>query len=556
MKAETPYGAWPSPITSKLITQSGVRMGSISVSDAGALHWLEGRPQEAGRQVVVRYAPGEEGTSSRGALDQTPKETNVRTRVHEYGGGAYLLAPSSAGGGIIYSEFTSQRLFWTKAGTEAPMALTPDFPEGRYRFADGHLDPSSGSMVVVREDHGPNGDAAPKDVVNEVVSLKLDGSGAMTLLATGRDFYAHPRLSADGGTLAYVTWDHPSMPWDSTELRVTSVRTAADTPDTSAHMLADGADGDTSVLQPAWHPLSGALYWVSDASGFYQIMRMPPLAAGASSLTPPASVTAGEVDFGGKSPGWSLSEQGYAFLPDGTLVASYPDRATGRSQLLLMDDDDDVAAAIASRRVLAQGDGLPYMFGSLTPAPDGTTMYMLGGAPDAPSGVYAWRGCGTPSGEPIAPAEMLACSSSADVDAGFVSVPEPVTFPSPLGASYGYYYPPANAECECTTEAAPPLLVKAHGGPTSCTSTGFNPSVQFWTSRGFAVLDVDYGGSTGYGKEYRRRLRKSWGIVDVDDVCAGAEYLVSKGLADPKRLCIDGGSAGGFTTLGRSTPPP
>lgn len=144
---------------------------------------------------------------------------------------------------------------------------------------------------------------------------------------------------------------------------------------------------------------------------------------------------------------------------------------------------------------------------------------------------------------------MLACSSSAEVDGGYVSVPEPVVFPSPLGTSYGYYYPPTNANCECTAEAAPPLLVKAHGGPTSCTSTGFNPSVQFWTSRGFAVLDVDYGGSTGYGKEYRRRLRKNWGIVDVDDVCAGAQYLVSKGRADPKRLCIDGGSAGGYTTL-------
>lgn len=144
---------------------------------------------------------------------------------------------------------------------------------------------------------------------------------------------------------------------------------------------------------------------------------------------------------------------------------------------------------------------------------------------------------------------MLACSSSAEVDGGYVSVPEPVVFPSPLGTSYGYYYPPTNANCECTAEAAPPLLVKAHGGPTSCTSTGFNPSVQFWTSRGFAVLDVDYGGSTGYGKEYRRRLRKNWGIVDVDDVCAGAQYLVSNGRADPKRLCIDGGSAGGYTTL-------
>ena len=198
MKTETPYGAWPSPITAKLITQSGVRMGGVSVSDAGVLHWLEGRPQEAGRQVVVRHAPDEAGASPRGAVDVTPPETNVRTRVHEYGGGAHLLAPSSAGGGIIYSDFVSQRLFWTKPGADEPTALTPEsdaFPNGRYRFADGHVDARGRGMVVVREDHGLTGDASPKDVVNEVVSLTLDGSGAMTLLATGRDFYAHPRLS-------------------------------------------------------------------------------------------------------------------------------------------------------------------------------------------------------------------------------------------------------------------------------------------------------------------------------------------------------------------------
>ena len=205
---------------------------------------------------MVRYAPGEEGASPRGGVDETPKDTNVRTRVHEYGGGAYLLAPSSAGGGIIYSDFLSQRLFWTKPGSdEPPVALTPasdELPDGRFRYADGHLDASGSSMVVVREDHGPKGDASPKDVVNEIVSLKLDGSGTMTLLATGRDFYAHPRLSADGSTLAYVTWDHPSMPWDTTELRVVSVIRGAATPATSRHMLADGSDGDTSV-RPMTH---------------------------------------------------------------------------------------------------------------------------------------------------------------------------------------------------------------------------------------------------------------------------------------------------------------
>ena len=571
-KKETPFGSWPSPITAKFITSTGVRLGALSVDDSSTLHWLEGRPQEGGRQAVVKYSPGSDGASERGGLDVTPKETNVRTRVHEYGGGAYILSP---GGGIIYSDFKTQRLFWSKPGTDEPMALTPDsdaFPDGRYRFADGCLHPSGDSIVLVREDHGPKGDANPKDVVNEVITLKLDGSGEMTVLATGRDFYAHPRLDAAGNMLAYVCWDHPSMPWDATELRVTSVEAAIASPSSGTgtsgggHRLAAGdttplsADGDTSVLQPAWHPTSGALYFISDTSGYWNLMRMEQPDPSADTPLPIAEARTNDlVDHGGSSPGWSFGQQGYTFLPDGRLAAAYPDRSTGRTALLLLDDTADATAAEASKTILTQEAGLPHSFGSLTPAPDGSTLYMLGGAPDASSGVYSWGGLPPPSSAGkddapaavFAPAKMIACSSSAEIDADYISVPSPVEFPAPLGTSYGFYYPPTNKLCECNTEGAlPPLLVKAHGGPTSCTSTIFNPSIQFWTSRGFAVLDVDYGGSTGYGKEYRRRLRKNWGVVDVDDVCAGAEYLVSRGLADPKRLCIDGGSAGGYTTLG------
>ena len=548
MKTETPFGSWPSPITAKFITQTGVKLGGLSVDDAGALHWLEARPQEGGRQVVVRHSPDTAGASARGAIDVTPAGTNVRTRVHEYGGGAHVLAPKVAGGGVIYSDFATQRLFWIKEGAE-PMALTPEsdaFPNGRYRFADGCVYPSGRSIAIIREDHGEKGDRKPSEVVNELVSIALDGSGEMVLLASGRDFYSNPRVSPSGELLAYICWDHPSMPWDTTELRVASLAGAA-THDTSKHILAAGADGDTSVMQPAWHA-SGALYYMADASGFYQLMRVPPPAAGATSLPPAEARTSGDVDFGGSAPGWRFGDQGYAFLPDGRLAAHYPDRSSGRTVLLLMADTDDAEHARASKQELSSANaGLPHTFAGLAPSPEGSTLYMLGGSPDAASGVYAWKGIG---GDAAQTAEMLACSSSATLEDGYVSVAQPVEFPSPLGSSYGFYYPPRNAKCNCASEAAPPLLVKAHGGPTACTSPSFNPSIQFWTSRGFAVLDVDYGGSTGYGREYRRRLRGSWGIVDIDDVCAGAQYLVSRGLADPKRLCIDGGSAGGYTTLG------
>jgi len=552
------YGSWPSEITATFIASSGVRIGNLALGSSKeggdvALHWLEGRPQEQGRNALVKFVgKGTAGASERGAVDVTPADVNVRSRVHEYGGGAFLIAPQ---GGVIYSEYTSQRLYWSgRAGDSEPMCLTPEstWKAGRYRFADGQVTPSGEHLVIVREDHGEDGDAPPAAVVNEVVKLALDGSGDMQVLATGADFYAAPRVSPDGSHVAYVCWDHPSMPWDATQLRVASIKSGI--AETASHALVDGADGDTSVLQPDWHPRTGALYYISDGSGFYTIRRLPPLPTGAdalSSLEPADAIAPRNVDLGGSSPGWSLGQQGYAFLSDGRVAAHAPDRDTGRTALLVFDEADGTAGSSeAADRVstFTADDGLPHMFGGLTPAEDGT-LYMIGGGPDVPSGVYAWRGLISESAGEIRAAELIASSSNASIEDGYCSVPQPIDFESTLGTAYGYYYPPTNPKYY-STEEAPPLLVKAHGGPTAATSAAYNPTIQFWTSRGFAVLDVDYGGSTGYGREYRRRLRGNWGVVDVDDVCAGAQALVARGLADAKRLAIDGGSAGGYTTLG------
>jgi len=548
---KSPYGSWTSPITARFITSSSVGLGALKVDSEGQLFWQEGRPQEGGRYVVCRHAPAAEGASERGGVDCTPKESNVRTRVHEYGGAAYTLHPK---GGLIYSDFASQRLFWATADDKPPTALTPEegangWPTGRYRFADYSVDPSGTFLVAVREDHGEKGDLSPAEVVNELVTLQLDGSGEMAILATGRDFYAAPRLSPSGDHLAYITWDHPSMPWDATELRATPLSGGAVASSlTTSHTLVDGADGDTSVLQPAWHPTSGALYYISDSSGYYNLRRCPQPAAAAAVSGPGAALLPRSVDWGGSAPGWQFGQQGFAFLADGRLAAHFPERSSGTTTLLVFSDGE---GAEASAKEFGMADGLPRSFGGLAPSPDGT-IYLIGGGPDVPSGVYAWKGLVTPTAEGAsAPseAELLACSSSNRVPDGYVSVPKPIEFPSPLGVSYAYYYPPTNPTSS-SDEKAPPLLVKAHGGPTACTSTSFNPTIQFFTSRGFAVLDVDYGGSTGYGREYRRRLRGQWGLVDIDDVCAGATYLVEQGLADPERLAIDGGSAGGYTTLG------
>jgi dipeptidyl aminopeptidase/acylaminoacyl peptidase len=516
---DAPFGAWESPITSKAITAGSVGIGSLKIDEPSSnqhhLLWIEGRPQEAGRYVLCRYDPDAPERNDRNAVDVTPKDSNVRTRVHEYGGGAVTLGP---GGDVFYSEFTTQRLVKLAAGGE-PEPITPD--GGRFRFADGVYDCDKKCVITVREDHEK---PAPTDVVNEVVAVDVDGSEPMRVLATGNDFYAAPRLSPDGTKIAYVTWNHPNMPWDATELRVSTMESE----ESSKHELIAGHDGDTSIIQPLWHPQSGELYYISDESGYYNIYR-----AGTTE-----SILPTEKDFGGPAPGWILGQQEFNFLPDGRLVATYT--KDGNTRLVVANVSGDGPATEIKEYGI--DDGLPMQFRGVI-GTSNNDLYFIGGSPSTPTSVYQW------SLETRGAARQLACSSSLSFPEDVISAPEQIEFPTTLGTAFGYYYPPCNGKFHCTTESAPPLLVKVHGGPTACTGTSFNAGIQFWTSRGFAVLDVDYGGSTGYGRDYRRRLRGAWGIVDLDDVCAGAQHLVNEGLADPKRLCIDGGSAGGYTTL-------
>ena len=543
-KAEVPYGSWPSPITPSSITAGGVTMGGLSVDAAGRVHWLEGRPNEGGRYVLVRR--GGSGSAEPGPSDVSPAGSNVRTRVHEYGGGAYCHALA---GGIIFAEYTSQDVYLAKVGEE-PLCLTPraTHPKGQFRFADFAPQKNGAEVLCVREDHGAAGDARPSEVVNVVVALSLDGSGRMRVLAAGRDFYAHPRPSPDGSRFAYVAWDLGAMPWDATRLWVAPFEGGA-TADTASHALVAGGDGDTSVLQPAWHP-SGALYFVSDASGYYNIFRAGD--AGDAELKPAVRAIAKDADMSGPKPGWQFGTQGFAFLADGRVASFYAGAASDGGdwgQLVVFPDSEDSAEAAAMAVEYGEADGLPRIFSDLVPDPQGSNLNFMGGCPSSPGGVYEWHvPPASAKRPPREDAVLLACCSSQRIDEAYISKPELVEFPTTLGTAFAYFYPPTNAECSCST-GAPPLLVKAHGGPTGAASPKFSPEVQYWTSRGFAVIDVDYGGSCGYGREYRRRLRGSWGVVDVDDVCNAARYCVKRGLADETRLAIDGGSAGGFTTL-------
>jgi dienelactone hydrolase len=583
---DRPYGSWESPITSQAITAGSVGMSSLKVlvnsgdddsnddddTKKDLVYWIEMRPQEGGRHVLCHYDNGDDN----GRVDVTPPNANVRTRVHEYGGGAVTMTTTR--GSIFYSEFTTQQLHHymynktTTSSSESSSSSVPLTPPGNlYRFADGVHDNKRDVIFCVREDHT---NPQPKHVVNEIVAVKTtptptheDSESTMTVVATGNDFFAAPRLSPDNTHLAYITWNHPNMPWDATYLKIVTLSSSsssssweeqvAKNQDTSFHTLVAGSNGDTSVLQPLWHPLTGDLYYISDESGFYNIYKVAVDTVLSSNnisgtttttiISEPINVLPMEYDFGGAAPGWSLGQQGFTFLNDGRLVATYTKNGTSvlivanvTSTTTTTKEDGPVANDIQE---YTMEHGLPQQFGGVV-AGSNDTLYFMGGSPSTPMTIYKWNLNTQQSAQP------LVCSSTVTFSKNVISSPQAIQFPTTTGLAYGYYYPPTNAAFLCTTEAAPPLLVKAHGGPTACTSTLWNAGIQFWTSRGFAVLDVDYGGSTGYGREYRRRLRKSWGIVDIDDVCAGARYLVAQGLADVKRLCIDGGSAGGYTTLG------
>jgi dipeptidyl aminopeptidase/acylaminoacyl peptidase len=404
------------------------------------------RPKEGGRNVLCRLLPSVENSV---VEEVTPPESNVRTRVHEYGGGAFVLGKSLKEETVIfYSEFVSQRLCRVMSDTTSTssnsMPITPDTTN--YRYADGVITPDGKIMYCIREDHT---NPEPKYVVNELVSINLE-DGTMNVIATGNDFYAAPRLSSDGSKLAYVTWNHPNMPWDAIELRMVDLSSSSSASSKSEmHTLIAGKDGDTSAIQPIWHPHTGELYYISDQSGYYNIFR-----AGCDQ-----SILPMEYDFGGSSPGWTLGRQDFTFLPtDGLLVAQYT--KDGNTVLVVADVVSQKDKAVDVQEYSGDKDGLPRMFGGIVPSDDdddSNTLYFLGGTPSVPTSIYKWNL------DARSPATVLTCSSNLTFPEDVISAPEQIEFPTTLGTAYGYYYPPKNGGFTCTTEKAPPLLVKAHG---------------------------------------------------------------------------------------------
>jgi len=494
-KQVVPYGSWKSPITSDLVVAETVGLSEIRL-DGDDVYWTEMRPDEGGRTVIVRQS------SDGGKSDVTPAGFNVRTRVHEYGGGAWTVA----GGTVYFSNWQDQRLYRQDPGQD-PRPITP---EAELRYADGIIDHRRARLICVREDHrGPG-----MEPTNAIVAVDLDGGGAQVLVS-GHDFFASPRLSPDGARLVWLAWNHPNMPWDGTELWAGEM--ASDGALGHAERVAGGAD--ESIFQPEWSP-DGALTFVSDRSAWWNLYR---LSGGRGE-----PLAAMEAEFG--LPQWAFGMSTYAFVSKDTLVCAYTQ--DGAWYLARLDTRSGELAPIPS----------PYSQVAQVRAAPGRVLFLGGSPSEAVSVVELDLDTGQH--------KVLRRSSELGVDPGHISTPQPIEFPTGGGlTAHGLYYPPRNLDATGPAGERPPLLVLSHGGPTGSARSVLSLRIQYWTSRGIAILDVNYGGSTGYGRAYRQRLDGQWGIVDVDDCVNGARFLVDRGDVDGQRLLIRGGSAGGYTTL-------
>jgi dipeptidyl aminopeptidase/acylaminoacyl peptidase len=494
MTTVAPYGSWDSPITPDVLVENVVAL-SNPLGDGEDLYWLEMRPAEGGRYVIVRRAP--DGR----AEDALPEGFSARTLVHEYGGLCY----GAAAGHLFFSNFSDQRLYRSAPG-RAPQPLTPAPAEPlSVRYADPALSPDGRWIVCVRERHTKEG------VVNEIVVLPTDGTAEPAIVAEGHDFFSAPRVSPSGDRLAWLTWEHPRMPWDGTELWEAEVTEgfAVSPP----RKVAGGSE--ESITQPRYSP-SGKLLYVSDRTGWWNLYSGDGVLASM------------EAEFSG--PDWVFGQSSYTFLPDGSLVATWSESG--------LDHVGVLAPGEARFRVVE----VPFTaIDSIGPYGSGIAA-IAGSATEAPAVVEI----SIPEGE----VSILRRSRESSVPAGYLSIPRPIEFPTEGGlTAHALFYPPANADFTGPEDEKPPLIVMSHGGPTSATSSVLNYGIQFWTSRGLAVVDVNYGGSTGYGRAYRDRLKGAWGVVDVDDCVNAAAWLAHQGEVDGSRMAIRGGSAGGYTTL-------
>jgi dipeptidyl aminopeptidase/acylaminoacyl peptidase len=495
-----PYGTWRSPISADLIAGASVSFSQL-VPDGQTLYWVEVRPAEQGRAVIVRCTA--DGT----VMDVTPPGFHARTRVHEYGGLCYAVQS----GTVFFSNYTDQRLYRQDPG-QAPRPITP---ETALRYADPVIDPARNRLICVREDHTGAGEP-----INTIVAVDLDGQREQQVLASGNDFYAAPRISRDGRFLAWLTWNHPNMPWDAAELWVAPLDESG-LPG-AAQQIA-GGPGD-AAFQPEWAD-DGALIFMAERSGWWNPYRYH------DGTVVPLAPTPLEEELG--LPLWNFGVRSYTLFKSGAAVAVSASRPSTLLQF---------RAAEAGPAELS----LPWWTINWLQS-QGDELVFIGAAPHIPPQIVRYN--------PIHRSHTVLMRSPApQIDPEYISLPDQISFPTSEGReAYANFYAPRNRDFSGPEGELPPLVTMCHGGPTANSPASFSLKIQYWTSRGFAVVDVNYGGSTGFGRAYRERLEGNWGIVDVDDCCNCARYLAEQGRVDGDRMAITGGSAGGFTTLASLT---
>jgi dipeptidyl aminopeptidase/acylaminoacyl peptidase len=503
-KTVSPYGSWESPISADLITGGGLRLEQVRV-DGDDVYWLEGRPEEAGRYVIVKRSA--DGST----VDVNSGELNARNAVHEYGGAAYAVRDGS----VYFANWGDQRLYRATSGGAADAITDAPVIERGDRYADLTVSNDANWILCVRERHHED-----READNELAIVPTDGSGDVQVLASGHDFYSSLRQNSAGGRVCWLSWDHPNMPWDGCELWVADFDSSSGS--VSNEQLVTGG-ADVSIVQPEWSP-DGTLVFITDESGWWNLSKW------SDGKTQPILTEA--KDHSG--PAWAFGFSTYSFLEDGAILLK--DSKDGRGQFRMVGiNGREIAetavddSSIAELRVV------------------GSDAIYVGASPTSAAKVVRTNiGNGSST--------TLKTSSDIELDDAYLSTPEAITFPSTDdGEAHAFYYPPTNPDFESDGAETPPLLVISHGGPTSATSSSLSLPVQFWTSRGFAVVDVNYRGSTGHGRAFRDALKGKWGVYDTDDCIAAADYLVSKQLADTNRLAIKGGSAGGYTTINALT---
>ncbi|MFA0812929.1 prolyl oligopeptidase family serine peptidase [Microbulbifer epialgicus] len=497
-----PYGSWKSAINAELLVEGSVRLAEASLVD-GRYYWIESRPAEKGRNVLVQHCP------KNGQKDLTPAPLNVRSKAHEYGGGSYLVE----GNTLYFVLAEDQRIYRLKLGSSLPEAITP---EGNSRYADMVLDVKRNRLICVEEEDSGHDQGVEARARIIAINLENPLAAAPTVLVEGADFYSNPALNTDCSKLSFLRWHHPNLPWDATELCLATLDGGG-----KIGEITQVAGGENeSIFQPQWSP-QDELCYVSDRNNWWNLYKL-------GQNTP---LWEKNAEFA--TPQWVFGMSTYGFIGTEEILCTFTEG--GRWNLALLNTRT------------GQHHTIPQSYCDIESlhCENGKAIMIAAGADSFPAVIDF--------DYPSESIEIIASSNSKALPGGLFSRAQEITYYVGSRDVHAFYYPPHNPDYSAPKGEKPPLIVFSHGGPTGATSAGLNLKVQYWTSRGFAILDVNYSGSTGYGRKYRDRLENHWGIYDVEDVCAGAETLVERGLADPERLLIKGGSAGGYTVLAALT---